>query len=152
MTGIFISYSRKDSAVARKLMQEFKTINLDVWVDWEDIPPAVGWLDQILQGIERADAFMFLVSPDSAISEVAITIDIEWVQEHRRLQVRALEWDRKKDASLLLRGGDLKRARQMISSAEKNDPKPSDLQKIFIEYSQKDESRKTTLWILAASA
>jgi WD40 repeat protein len=207
MTGIFISYSRKDSAVARKLMQEFKTINLDVWVDWEDIPPAVGWLDQILQGIERADAFMFLVSPDSAISEVckveveharknhkriipvlvrdvdpknvvstirdlnwihlreqddfktglekvtvAITIDIEWVQEHRRLQVRALEWDRKKDASLFLRGGDLKRARQMISSAEKNDPKPSDLQKIFIEYSQKDESRKTTLWILAASA
>jgi len=32
-----------------KLMQEFKTINLDVWVDWEDIPPAVGWLDQVLQ-------------------------------------------------------------------------------------------------------
>ncbi len=207
MTGIFISYSRKDSAVARKLMQEFKTINLDVWVDWEDIPPAVGWLDQILQGIERADAFMFLVSPDSAISEVckveveharknhkriipvlvrdvdpkivvptirdlnwiylreqddfktglekvtiAIAIDIEWVQEHRRLQVRALEWDRKKDPSLLLRGGDLRRARQMIASAEKNDPKPSDLQKMFIEYSQKDENRKTTLWISAAFA
>jgi len=207
MTGIFISYSRKDSAAARKLMQGFKTINLDVWVDWEDIPPAVDWLDQVLQGVERADVFVFLVSPDSAISEVckveveharknhkrvipilvrdvnpenvvktirdlnwihlreeddfeiglekvklAITLDIEWVQEHRRLQVRALEWDRKKDPSLLLRGGDLRRARQMILSAEKNDPKPSDLQKMFIEYSQKDESRKTTLWILAASA
>jgi WD40 repeat protein len=207
MTGIFISYSRKDSAVARKLMQEFKSINLDVWVDWEDIPPAVGWLDQILQGIERADAFMFLVSPDSAISEVckveveharknskriipvlvrdvaakevvptirdlnwiylreqddfkaglekvtvAISIDIEWVQEHRRLQVRALEWDRKKEPSLLLRGSDLRRARQMIASAEKNDPKPSDLQKIFIEYSRRDENRRTTLLVLAASA
>ncbi|CAG1003312.1 putative serine/threonine-protein kinase PkwA [Anaerolineales bacterium] len=207
MTGIFISYSRKDSAVARKLMQEFKTINLDVWVDWEDIPPAVGWLDEVLQGIERADAFVFLVSPDSAISEVckveveharknhkrivpilvrdvdaksvvstirdlnwiylreqddfktglekvtvAITIDIEWVQEHRRLQVRALDWDRKKDPSLLLRGGDLRRARQMIASAEKNDPKPSDLQKMFIEYSRRDENRKTTLWISAALA
>jgi WD40 repeat protein len=207
MTGIFISYSRKDSVVARKLMEEFKAINLDVWVDWEDIPPAVGWLDQILQGIERADAFMFLVSPDSAISEVckveveharknhkrivpvlvrdvdpknvvptirdlnwiylreqddfktglekvtvAITINIEWVQEHRRLQVRALEWDRKKDPSLLLRGGDLRSARQMIASAEKNDPKPTDLQKMFIEYSQRDENRKTTLWVSAALA
>ncbi len=207
MTGLFISYSRKDSAVARKIIQDFKTINLDVWVDWEDIPPAVDWLDQVLQGIERADAFVFLVSPDSAASEVckveveharknhkriipvlvrdvdpknvvptirdlnwiylreqddfttglekvkiAITLDIEWVQEHRRLQVRALEWDRKKDPSLLLRGSDLRRARQMIASAEKNDPKPSDLQKMFIEYSQRDERRKTALWISAASA
>ncbi len=207
MTGIFISYSRKDSAVARKLIQEFRSINLDVWVDWEDIPPAVDWLDQVLQGIEQADAFIFLVSPDSTASEVckveveharknhkriipilvrdvdaktvvpairdlnwvrlreeddfkaglenvkvAITIDIEWVEEHRRLQVRALEWDRKKDQSLLLRGSDLRNARKMFAAAEKNDPKPSYLQKMFIEYSQRDESRKTALWISAASA
>lgn len=207
MTGIFISYSRKDSTVARKLIQEFTSINLDVWVDWEDIPPAVDWLEQVLQGIEQADAFIFLVSPDSTASEVckveveharknhkriipilvrdvdaktviptirdlnwvrlreeddfkaglenvkvAITIDIEWVEEHRRLQVRALEWDRKKDQSLLLRGSDLRNARKMFAAAEKNDPKPSYLQKMFIEYSQRDESRKTALWISAASA
>ncbi len=207
MTGIFISYSRKDSIVARKLIEEFKAINLDVWVDWEDIPPAVDWLDQVLQGIEQADAFIFLVSPDSAASEVckveveharknhkriipvvvrdadpktvtptirelnwiflreqddfkvglekvtiAITLDIEWVQEHRMLQVRALDWDRKKDPSLLLRGSDLKRARNMIASTEKNDPKPSDLQKMFIEHSRRDERRKTTLWVSAAAA
>ena len=205
MTDIFISYSRKDSAVARKLIEEFKNIDLKVWVDWEDIPPAVGWLDQVLQGIERADAFVFLVSPDSAISEVckveveharknhkrivpilvrdvdaktvvptirdlnwiqmregddfkaglekvtiAINLDLEWLQEHRRLQVRALEWDRKKDPSLLLRGGDLRVARQTVSSAGNKDPIPSELQKMFIEYSQKDENRKTTLWISAA--
>jgi WD40 repeat protein len=207
MTGIFISYSRKDSVIARKLMEEFKTIDLDVWVDWEDIPPAVDWLDQVLQGIEQADVFIFLVSPDSAASEVckveveharknhkriipilvrdvdaktvvstirdlnwiylreqddfkaglekitvAINLDLEWVQEHRRLQVRALEWDRKKDTSLLLRGRDLQNARKMIASAEKNDPKPSYLQKMYIEYSQRDERLRTTWWISAASA
>jgi WD40 repeat protein len=207
MTGIFISYSRKDSVIARKLIEEFKTIKLDVWVDWEDIPPAVDWLDQVLQGIEQADAFVFLVSPDSAISEVckveveharknhkriipvvvrdenpknliptirelnwiflreqddfkeglekvtvAINLDIEWVQEHRRLQVRALDWDRKKDPSLLLRGSDLRRARKMIATAEKNDPKPSYLQKLFIDYSLRDERRRTTLLIAAAMA
>lgn len=206
MTGVLISYSRKDSVIARKLIQEFKAINLDVWVDWEDIPPAVHWLEQVLRGIEEADAFIFLVSPDSAVSEVckveveharknhkriipilvrdvdakllvptirelnwiklreeddfktglesvkvAITIDIEWVEEHRRLQVRALEWDREKDQSLLLRGSDLRNARKLFASAEKNDPKPSYLQKMFIEYSQRDESRKTALWISTAS-
>jgi hypothetical protein len=35
MTGIFISYSRKDSGTAHKLMDSFTSIDLDVWVDWE---------------------------------------------------------------------------------------------------------------------
>lgn len=205
MTKIFVSYSRKDSVTARKLIQELRSIDLDVWVDWEDIPPAVGWLEQIFQGIEESDAFIFLVSPDSTASEVckveieharknhkriipilvrdvdsktavptirelnwiylreqddfqtglgkikiAITLDIEWVEEHRRLQVRALEWDRKKDNSLLLRGNDLKSARKMLATAEKNDPKPSNLQLIYIDFSVRDEQRKTNLWLTGA--
>jgi WD40 repeat protein len=207
MTKILISYSRKDSVIARKLMQGFRTLDLDVWVDWEDIPPAVGWLEQIERGIEESDAFIFLISPDSIVSEVckveieharknqkrivpilirdvapkdvvpairdlnwiylreqddfkeglekvkvAITLDIEWVEEHRRLQVRALEWDRKKDPSLLLRGGDLRRARHMLAKSEKHDPKPSQLQQTYILYSIEDERRKTILWISAAAA
>lgn len=47
MTGIFVSYSRKDLIVAKKLIASITSMELDVWVDWEDIPPAVGWLDQI---------------------------------------------------------------------------------------------------------
>ncbi|MFN8412511.1 MAG: TIR domain-containing protein [Anaerolineales bacterium] len=207
MTDVFISYSRKDSGTARKLIQELKSINMEVWVDWEDIPPAVGWLEQILEGIERSDAFIFLVSPDSAASEVckveveharknhkriipilvrdvdpknvvstirdlnwiylrtqddfkagleklkiAITIDIEWVEEHRRLQVRALEWERKKDPSLLLRGGDLRNARRMVTSAKTKDPQPSDLQNTYIDFSTQSERRRTTLIISAITA
>ncbi len=207
MTKVLISYSRKDSSIARKLIEEFKSFDMEVWVDWEDIPPAVGWLEQIELGIEESDAFIFLISPDSAISEVckveieharknhkrivpilirdvdtqtvvstvrdlnwillreqddfksglekvkiAITLNIEWVEEHRRLQVRALEWDRKKDTSLLLRGGDLRSARQMLAAAEKNDPKPSLLQQTYINYSVDDERRKATLWVATAAA
>jgi WD40 repeat protein len=206
MTDIFVSYSRKDSAVARRLFQAFKIIDLNPWVDWEDIPPAVNWLDQILQGIEKSDAFIFLVSPDSAISEVckveimhavknnkriipilvrdvdsktvienirnlnwipiretddfstgvekvklAITLDIEWVSAHRRLQVLALEWERRKDVSLLLRGGDLRNANKMTIT-EKKEPLLTDLQKTFITYSLQDERRKITLWATAAIA
>jgi len=70
MAKIFLSYSRKDSLVARKLIDAFKEMGHDPWVDWEDIPPAVGWLEQIFRGIEGSDAFFFLVSPDSVSSEV----------------------------------------------------------------------------------
>lgn len=207
MTGVFISYSRKDSVIAQKLMKEFQSINLDVWVDWEDIPPAVGWLNQILQGIEQADAFIFLISPDSIKSEVcnvelehahnnakriipivvrevnpketvaiirdlnwifirekddfktgletiqkAINLDVDWLQEHRRLQVRALDWDRRKDTSLLLRGRDLRNALRMVTSHEGKDPRPSDLQKLFIHVSSRSERFNLVLWIAAASA
>ena len=70
MAKLFVSYSRKDSVAARKLIEAFKSIEQDVWVDWESIPPAVDWLEQIFRGIEESDAFIFLISPDSIASEV----------------------------------------------------------------------------------
>ncbi len=67
---IFVSYSRKDSVAARKLINAFKEMKYDVWVDWEDIPPATRWMDQIEEGIEKSDAFIFFISPASIASEV----------------------------------------------------------------------------------
>ena len=48
---------------------------------------------------------------------IAITLNLEWVEEHRRLQVRALDWDRRKDPSLLLRGGDLRSVQELLGHA-----------------------------------
>jgi WD40 repeat protein len=198
MAKLFVSYSRKDSATAHKLIEAFKGIQQDVWVDWESIPPAVDWLEQIFRGIEASDAFIFLISPDSIASEVckveitraainnkriipivlrdvdpkitpdnirklnwtfiretdnfeeglakvktAIELDLDWLEEHRRLQVRSLEWHRKKDPSLLLRGRDLRNARHMLATATAKDPIPTDLQKTFIEYSLRSERNRT---------
>src|SRR4029453_19114338 len=70
MAKLFVSYSRKDSATAHKLIEAFKSIQQDVWVDWESIPPAVDWLEQIFRGIEESDAFIFFIIPDSIASEV----------------------------------------------------------------------------------
>jgi len=207
MAKIFVSYSRKDSTTARKIIQALKDIGQDVWVDWEDIPPASDWLLQVFRGIEASDAFIFLISPDSATSEVckvevghaaknskriipvvlrhvpppetidiirklnwtfvrdedvfeegvnrikkAIELDFEWVEEHSRLQARALDWDRRKEASLLLRGRDLWAARQKIATAEKKDPKPSELQKTYILQSNRNERRNFIVWGLATIA
>ena len=153
----------------------------DIWVDWEDIPPAADWMEKILRGIEDVDAFLFMVSPDSTISEVckveinhaaknnkriipvvlrqvppaetiepirkvnwiflrnteddfaggleriktAIELDFEWVEIHNRLQNRALDWQRSKEPSLLLRGRDLWGVRQRFKVSATKDPKPT---------------------------
>ncbi len=200
MAKLFVSYSRKDSIAARKLIEEFKSMDQDVWVDWEAIPPAVDWLEQIFRGIEAADAFIFMISPDSITSEVckvevnravlnnkriipivlrdvnprdtqeeirrlnwtyirdtdnleeglakvrtAIELDLDWLEEHRRLQVRALEWHRKKDPSLLLRGRDLRNARHMLQTFTSKDPTPTELQLKYIDFSQRTQRTQTIM-------
>ena len=207
MAKLFVSYSRKDSVAARKLIESFKSMGEEVWVDWESIPPAVDWLEQIFRGIEEADAFIFMVSPDSIISEVckvelgravqnnkriipivlrdvkpqdtienirklnwtfiretdnldeglakvktAIELDLDWLEEHNRLQVRALEWHRKKDVSLLLRGRDLRNAVQMVETYTSKDPIPTELQRKYIEFSRRTERNRTIAWIATAIA
>src|SRR5574341_1736249 len=147
MAKVFISYSLKYIYFAKRLTGELQKSNLDFWIDWEGIPPTVDWWKEIEKGIEEADIFLFLISPDSAKSKVckqeiahavkngkrliplvvrdiegdelptelshlnwilfrendefrpafdklitAIKTDYVWVQAHRQLQVKALEW------------------------------------------------------------
>jgi hypothetical protein len=70
MNQLFVSYSRKDTEFARWLTEKLTTQNMEVWVDWEDIPPSVDWMKEIEKGIEEADIFIFVVSPDSIRSRV----------------------------------------------------------------------------------
>src|SRR5512144_1087815 len=70
MAKVFVSYSRKDIEFAKRLTSELQKSDLDFWIDWEGIPPTVDWWNEIEKGIEEADAFLFLISPDSAKSKV----------------------------------------------------------------------------------
>ena len=67
---VMISYSRKDKAFVQKLDEALRQAGLDPWVDWEDIPPTVDWMDRIQDGIAGANAFVFVISPDSVASEI----------------------------------------------------------------------------------
>ncbi len=70
MTDLFLSYSRRDKEFAEKLHAALATQGRDIWVDWEDIPITADWLQEIYDGIDAADAFIFVLTPDSAQSEV----------------------------------------------------------------------------------
>lgn len=70
MTEVFISYSRKDTHFVKQLHAALKESNRETWVDWEDIPLTADWWQEIKDGIEAANAFVFVISPDSVISKV----------------------------------------------------------------------------------
>jgi len=68
MADVFISYSRKDSDLVHWILDGLAEQNRDVWVDWEDISLTSNWWKEITEGIENADTFAFVMSPDSVAS------------------------------------------------------------------------------------
>ncbi|MFO7943973.1 MAG: TIR domain-containing protein [Anaerolineales bacterium] len=207
MSDVFVSYSRSDIAFARLLHEALQEHNFDTWIDWQDIPPSVDWLEEVYQAIEEADTFLFIISKNSLDSEIcsleiahaaknnkrmipvvidnikadqvpkplrdlnwvffkdeeefsnafqtlmdAIHTDYEWVKEHTRLQVRALEWDRKgKKDGYLLRGGDLAEAESWLASAPEKDPRPTALQNDYILSSRQAANRRQRITLGAVT-
>ncbi|MBD1869132.1 toll/interleukin-1 receptor domain-containing protein [Cyanobacteria bacterium FACHB-471] len=67
---VFISYSRRDKAFVEKLDAALRSLNRAPWVDWEDIYKGEEWWKAIQRGIESANTFIFVISPDSVASAV----------------------------------------------------------------------------------
>lgn len=70
MTDVFISYSRKDKDFVQVLHQALTQSRYEAWVDWQDIPLTADWWAEIEAGIEAADTFIFVMTPDSLASKV----------------------------------------------------------------------------------
>jgi len=70
MPDVFISYSRRDKSFVEELVKRLEAEGRDVWVDFEDIPFASEWWEEICEGIEGSQATVFVISPDSLDSKV----------------------------------------------------------------------------------
>ena len=70
MPDVFVSYSRKDRDFVLSLHARLTRDAHDTWVDWEDIPATSQWWTEIQKGIDSADNFVFVISPDSVRSKV----------------------------------------------------------------------------------
>src|SRR3990172_8360787 len=89
MTDVFISYSRKDSDFVRRLHDKLAQLGRDVWVDWEDIPLTVDWMHEIQAGIEAANTFAFVISPESVRSDICHE-EIDYASTHNKRLVPIL--------------------------------------------------------------
>jgi WD40 repeat protein len=66
----FVSYSRRDQPFVIGLKEALERQGRNVWIDADDIPPGASWRRELGTGIEAADAFVFVISPDSVASPV----------------------------------------------------------------------------------
>jgi WD40 repeat protein len=66
---IFISYSSKDRDFVKQLATVLKKNGFAPWVDWENIPVATNWRDEVEAGIRISHTFLFVISPTSVWSE-----------------------------------------------------------------------------------
>src|SRR5262245_59076894 len=69
VSDVFISYSRTDQSFVRHLVAALQAAGRNVWVDWNDILPSAKWHEEINAAIDDADAFVFVISPDSLSSQ-----------------------------------------------------------------------------------
>lgn len=210
MASVFVSYSKKDIEIVRKIVDALRQQGIDLWIDWEDIPPSGDWLTEIYKGIENSDVFLFVLSPDSLESRVCaeelehaekngkkimpmvvreeidfskvpstisklnwiflkaddggfadavqkliqeINTDYDWIQNHRRLQVKALEWERgSRDEAYLLRGKELIEAEHALALSLKKEPPLTYLQTEFIYASRRSIDRRKQVVMLSSAS
>ena len=67
MTNVFISYSRNDMDFVRDLRDALTRRGYVVIVDNMDLAAGATWGNAISLAIEDADAFVFVISPDSVM-------------------------------------------------------------------------------------
>jgi WD40 repeat protein len=85
MPDVFISYSRRDLEFVQRLDASLAERGKDVWVDWQDILPTAEWLEEVFEGVESSDNFLFVISPDSLASEVCARELGHALEQHKRL-------------------------------------------------------------------
>jgi len=69
MSEVFTSYSRRDTERVDQVVEEMKESGLSVWIDREAIQAGNQWRVQIVQAIDTCDAFVLMLSPNSAASD-----------------------------------------------------------------------------------
>lgn len=70
MIDVFVSYSRRDLTFVQRLNADLGHLGKNVWFDQKKeallgLAPTVKWWDEIKHGIETADNFLIVISPES---------------------------------------------------------------------------------------
>lgn len=87
LSDVFVSYRRLDVDFTKQLVEKLQGLDKEVWIDWEDIPPgSVGFTDDIKRGIEGADTFIAVLSPDYLESTYCMDMELNYaVQLNKKL-------------------------------------------------------------------
>ena len=86
-TDVFVSYRRIDVDFVKEFVDALKADNKEVWIDWEDLPPGgAQFTDDIRLGIEGADSFICILSPDYLESTYCVDLELGYALElHKKI-------------------------------------------------------------------
>lgn len=82
MSHIFISYSRKDSDCAMRIVRRLEAQGFPVWIDQLSIDGGVWWGPEIQAGI-RASAAALVIWSDNAKQSPHVADEIKWLLQHQ---------------------------------------------------------------------
>lgn len=74
---VYISYSRKDEALADNVVTSLEEAGIDAWYGKREIMPGENWGAKIAQGLKESDAMVVLLTPNSVNSD-SVHMDIEF--------------------------------------------------------------------------
>ncbi|WP_054464996.1 TIR domain-containing protein [Planktothricoides sp. SR001] len=77
---VFISYSRTDSDLARKINDALQFQGKTTWFDQESIAAGTDFQQEIYRGIENSDNFLFIISPHS-VSSAYCSDEVEYAEK-----------------------------------------------------------------------
>lgn len=96
---VFLSYSRKDSEIMRRVRDSLRDAGLSVWVD-ENIEPGIpNWKWEIVNSIKSSYCFIVLLSPDAAKSHYVYE-EVEFAEKWNIKIFPALIHENERDSSV----------------------------------------------------
>jgi hypothetical protein len=129
--NVFISHSHKDRNFAQKLAAQLKDEGLDVWNPEQELLPGDLWSLTLGKALEKADAMVVLLSPDSVNSPQTLN-EIQYALGEKHFRGRLIPvlvrptknipWILEKLPMVKLKPGSQKAAQQIINLLRK---KPS---------------------------
>lgn len=85
---VFISHAHEDQNAASRIRAVLTEKGFDVWDPDRQILPGSNWLVETGQALEKADAVVFLLSPDSSRS--ALRYEVEYVISRPKYENRVI--------------------------------------------------------------
>lgn len=70
MGHIFVSYSKHDQEMVDRIVEAIEQAGFNVWIDREEVKAGKTWRTQIVQAIDTCDAFVLMLSSNSAASDI----------------------------------------------------------------------------------
>jgi len=82
---VFISYSREDSNIVKKISKDLQKEGVSVWLDVEKLFPGENWASSINEAIKKATAYIYILSKNSLKSKWVVLEQYKAVTENKTI-------------------------------------------------------------------